>query len=78
MALYDANGDYVGPGGIVVAGMASEDSPATNKPKKFINVTESGRDAIFKETKGTLFKRMAFLMVIPLIVHQSLEITKEA
>lgn len=51
MALYDANGDYVGPGGIVVAGMASEDSPATNKSKKLIRVTESGRDAIFNETK---------------------------
>ena len=61
MALYNSDGDYIGPGGIVVAGMASEDSASTNKPKSFINVTNSGREAIFNETKNHFIKENGIL-----------------
>ena len=59
--MYNSDGDYIGPGGIVVAGMASEDSASTNKPKSFINVTNSGREAIFNETKNHFIKENGIL-----------------
>ncbi|EOS63964.1 hypothetical protein C814_00698 [Anaerotruncus sp. G3(2012)] len=50
MRQYNADGDYVGPGGIVVPGMIATGIPESER-HQIINVSEDARQKMFDETK---------------------------
>ena len=50
MELYNSDGEYIGPGGIVVPGMSSPDGDSSSY-HKIVSVSEEARQKMFDETK---------------------------